>query len=150
MGLDLGGLLDLWSTPPAAGTDPAAPFRRWYADPVRINGVEMSVAQLAERAALLRAAFDPLERRVLAVSEGEAGRVTVVFELGGRHTGPLPTSAGELAASGRELRLRVVDLLVVEDGLVTEVWMAADELGALAAQGLVSLGQPAAADGGWR
>jgi ketosteroid isomerase-like protein len=142
MGYDIAGLLDLWSTPPAPGADPAAPFRDRYADPVRINGTDVAVADLAARAEVLRSTFDPLERRVLAVSEtSDQGvqQVTVVFEMGGPQTGPFPTSAGELAASGRELRLRVIDLLIVRDGLITELWMAADELGALAAHDLVAL-----------
>lgn len=139
MSYDLAGLLDLWTAPPAPGTDAAAPFRERYADPVRINGAPVSAADLAARAALLRSAFERMERRVLEVSEAP-GRVTVVFELGGRQTGPLPTSAGELPASGRELRVRVIDLLTVDErGLITEVWMTADELGALGAHGLVRL-----------
>ena len=61
--------------------------------------------------------------------------------LRGRQVGPLVTSAGQLAATGRVVTLRVIDILTVADGLITDVVMVADELGALAGVDAVRLVQ---------
>jgi hypothetical protein len=67
---------------------------------------------------------------------------TTPFRLRGRQVGPLATSAGQLAPTSRQLTLRVIDILTITDGVVTDVWMVADELGALAAADAVRLVQP--------
>jgi len=36
-----------------------------------------------------------------------------------------------VAPTGRVVRTRVIDVLTVRDGLITGIWMVADELGAL-------------------
>lgn len=73
----------------------------------------------------------------------EAGdRVVVAFRMGGRHVGPLPTSAGPLPATGRRVELRVVDDLTLTGGRITGISVVADELGALAAVDAVRLVPP--------
>ncbi|MFB9622650.1 ester cyclase [Nonomuraea helvata] len=56
--------------------------------------------------------------------------------------GPLATSAGPLPPTGRPLDLRIIDILTITDGRISNVWMTADELGALNALDAVTLTQP--------
>jgi ketosteroid isomerase-like protein len=145
MGFDIAGLLDLWSTPYADREKALAAFGAWYADPVVINGAAMSVADLADRADQVRTSLSDVRREILDVCEQPIERgtkVAVAFRMGGRHTGVLGTAAGPLAATGQELTIRVIDLITVEDGLITSLWMSADELGALAAVGAATLKVP--------
>jgi hypothetical protein len=146
MTFDIDGLLELWSTPHADRDAAVAAFGRWYADPVAINGTPMSLADLAARADAVRETFTDPRREVLDVCEQPTERgskVAVAFRMGGRHTGPLATGAGVVAPTGADLVVRVIDILTIEDGLVTSLWMTADELGALNAVGAVSLRPPA-------
>jgi predicted ester cyclase len=61
------------------------------------------------------------------------GKVGVAFRLRGRQVGTLTTPLGGLPPTGRIIDLRVIDILTITDGRISDVWMAADELGALAA-----------------
>ena len=63
--------------------------------------------------------------------------------MGGRQVGTWTTSAGSIPATGRDLVLRVIDLLTVTDGRITEILVVADELGALVALDAVRLRTPA-------
>src|SRR3712207_2867921 len=60
MSFDINGLLDLWSGPVIAGPDAEAAFGRLYTDPVVVNGTELAVAALVERAALLQSTFESM------------------------------------------------------------------------------------------
>jgi hypothetical protein len=145
MSFDIAGLLDLWSTPYEDHDAALAAFGAWYADPVTINGTPVSLDALADRADEVRGSFSEVRREILDVSEQPTERgskVAVAFRMGGRHTGVLGTAAGPLAPTGRELTIRVIDLLTVEDGLITSLWMCADELGALSAVGAATLKVP--------
>lgn len=105
----------------------------------------MTLADLASRAEQVRQTFTDLEREVLDVCEQPTDRgvkVAVAFVMSGRQTGPLGTAAGVLPPTGRRLRIRVIDLLTVEGGLITGLWMTADELGALVAVGAAGLTVP--------
>jgi ketosteroid isomerase-like protein len=53
----------------------------------------------------------------------------------------LNTSAGVLAPTGKDVTIRVIDILTIADGLISEIHMVADELGALVAVGAVELVQ---------
>lgn len=145
MTFDIAGLLDLWSRPFADRDAALTAFGAWYADPVTINGHAMTVADLVDRAELVRGSFSDTRREVLDVCEEptEAGsKVAVAFRMGGRQTGTLGTAAGPLPPTGRDLTIRVIDLITVEDGLITSLWMCADELGALSSAGAVTLQVP--------
>jgi hypothetical protein len=145
MTFDINGLLDLWSVPYADQQEAVVALAAWYADPVVVNGVPMTLADLAARAEQVRGTFTGLEREVLDVCEQPTERglkVGVAFRMSGRQTGPLGTSAGVAPPTGRDLSLRVIDLLTIEDGLITSLWMTADELGALAAVGAAGLTEP--------
>ena len=90
------------------------------------------------RAGGLQAAFETMTREVESVIES-GDRVVLSFRMGGRQVGPLATSAGVLAPTHLPITLRVIDILTLRDGLITDITMVADELGGLAAVGAVSL-----------
>jgi len=138
MSFDINGLLDLWSGPVTAGPDAEAAFRRVYTDPVVVNGAELPVSALVERAARLQDTFETVEREILDVAEA-GNKVAVAFRLSGRQVGPMTTAAGPVSPTGEHLSIRVVDLLTLTDGRISSLWMAADELGALSAVGAVRL-----------
>jgi hypothetical protein len=136
---DIGRLLRLWTDPlPADAAAAAAAFREVYADPVTVNGAPLTAADLVGRARVLQAAFDRPASEVLAVADAGAA-VAVAFRLSGRQVGPVDTSAGRLPASGRSIRVDVIDLLTLSGGLVTEIRMVADWLPTLVAADAVHL-----------
>jgi predicted ester cyclase len=121
----------VWDAP---GDDDA--FAALYADPVRLNGTPSSPAALAAMARGLHAALSDQSREI--VDTFAAGdRVAVAFVLRGRHTGPLGSRLGPVAASGRTVEASVIDLFTVSDGKITEVRAVSDELGLLLAAGAV-------------
>ncbi|NYJ08394.1 ester cyclase [Petropleomorpha daqingensis] len=139
MAFDVDRLLRLWTDPlPDDDAAAADAFRALYTDPVRVNGAELTAADLVARARALQRVFEEPLREVLEVVEGD-GKVAVAFRLGGRQVGPLATAAGPLAATGQHLQLRVIDVLTLTDGRISAITMVADELGALAAVGAVRL-----------
>jgi predicted ester cyclase len=145
MTYDVDGLLLLWTTPYADEAEALAAFGAWYAEPVTVNGTPMALPDLSARADQARATLSDLEWVILDVCEQPTERgvkVAVAFRMSGQQTGPMATAAGVLPATGREIRLRVIDILTVEDGLITSLWMTADELGALAAVGAAGLTTP--------
>ena len=146
MAFDVDRLLRLWSELPADDAAAAAAFRELYTDPVTVNGAPVGAAGLVARARALQAALDPVEREVVDVVEG-GGKVAVAFRLRGRHAGPLSTSAGPVPATGGVVELRVIDVLTLTDGRISEIWMVADELGALVGIGAVRLAPVTAAGG---
>jgi ketosteroid isomerase-like protein len=147
MTFDVDRLLRLWSDPIPDDAAAQAAFAELYTDPVTVNGMPLTTADLVARARALQAAFDPLERELLQAVEAD-GTVAVAFRLGGRQVGTLGTAAGPLPPTGRRMELRVIDVLTLTGGRISSIWMAADELGALAAAGAVRLvagDQPVAA-----
>ena len=130
-------LFSLWDDVPQ-GEAAVAAFRELYADPVRINGVDMTVEQLAERAQRTAAALEGRSTQVLSqVSTGD--RTAVAFRMTGRHVGPIDTPLGPVPATGQVLVLDVIDVLLVTDGRISEIFMTADYLGALGRAGAVEL-----------
>jgi ketosteroid isomerase-like protein len=126
-------LLALWRDPPADDADALAAFRALYTDPVDVNGVTVSAADLLARARILHRAYSGLHNEVLDVVTA-ADRVVIAF---GTHTGPLPTPVGTVAPTGRPVSIRTIDVLTVVDGRITRVIVVGDELGALVALGAV-------------
>jgi ketosteroid isomerase-like protein len=140
---DVERLLHLWSTPlPADDGAATAAFRELYADPVTVNGTSMSPAAFVTRARAVQHAFSPVRRELLSVVE-QGDRVAVAFRMGGPHVGTWTTSAGPLPATGQEVWLRVIDVLTVSDGRITDIVMVADELGVLVGLDAVRLRLPA-------
>lgn len=130
-------LFQLWDDVPE-GEAAVAAFREVYADPVRINGADVTLEQLAQRAQRTAAALAGRVTQVLSqVSTGD--RVAVAFRMTGRHVGPLDTPLGQVPATGEVLVLDVIDLLLVRDDRISEIFMTADYLGALGRAGAVRL-----------
>ena len=138
---DVDRLLRLWSEPLPDGGAAEEAFRAVYTDPVTVNGTPLTAADLVTRARAVQSTFERVERRVVSVVE-DGDRVAVAFRMGGRQVGPFATSAGPLPPTGRQLELRVIDVLTLTDGRISDIWMVADELGALAALDAVRLVTP--------
>ncbi|PWW24107.1 SnoaL-like polyketide cyclase [Geodermatophilus normandii] len=113
-------------------------FRALYTDPVTVNGAALTAGDLVTRARALQQTFEGAQHEVVAVVE-DGDRVALAFRVGGRQVGPLGTAAGPLPPTGRHVELRVVDVLTLTGGRISDVWTVADELGALAAVGAVAL-----------
>ena len=121
--MDLDAVLALWEQPDTTADD----FRRWYTDPVPINGVPMSAEALAARAAALQAAF--ADRRTELVHNLTAGdKIVIGFFLHVKHVGPYDTPFGRVEATGRQLRIRVNDILTVKDDRIADVWVMSDDV----------------------
>ena len=123
-------LLALWQQPVDGRADPEAAFRELYADPVSINGVETPVSALVDRARALQQAFADLTIEVVDHVETPT-RVVFAFYLRARHAGPLATPLGNVEPTGRSVEIRTIDVLTVANGLVTALWVVADDLGML-------------------
>jgi predicted ester cyclase len=121
-------LLQLWTEP--LGDDAAERFGTLYADPVRVNGAPLSVADMVARARALQAAYSDVEFEVVDQLE-TTDKVVVGFRMRGRHTGPLATPIGTVEPTGKVVENRVTDILTRTDGRVTDIWVVADDLGAL-------------------
>ncbi len=123
-------LLPLWTQPVDARVDPEAAFGAVYTDPVVVNGTAMSLTELVARARSLQQAFDGLGMDILDTVESP-GRVVVAFVMRGRHVGPFASALGPVAPSGRDIAVRTIDVLTVTDGLISAIWVVADDLGLL-------------------
>jgi hypothetical protein len=138
-------LARLWTEPLPASADALAAFREAYVDPVAVNGVEVPVQDLVERARALQRAFADL--RIELIDQLDApGRLVIVFWQRGRHVGPLETPLGVIGPTGREVQMRVIDVLSIVDGRVSAIHVVPDNLGLamqLDAVRLVDQRQPA-------
>jgi SnoaL-like polyketide cyclase len=133
-------LLRLWSQPLDAAEAHAA-FAEVYTDPVSVNGVDMSVADLVDRAQRLQGAVADL--RLELIDQVEApGRVVIAFWQRGRHVGPLESPLGVIPATGREFETRAIDVLTITDGRISAIQVVPDSLGQLIQLGAVRLAQP--------
>ncbi len=125
--MDLDAVLALWDQPVDDRADPAADFRRFYADPVPVNGTLMTADDLVARARALQVAF--ADRRTELVHRVEtAGRLVIGFYMHVRHVGPYVTPLGRVEATGRTLKIRVNDILTIEGGKITDIWVMSDDV----------------------
>ena len=139
MAFDVERLLRLWTDPlPEDDGAAAEAFRELYTDPVTVNGAQVSAADMVARARAVQGVFADVEREVLEVADA-GDRVAVAFRMGGPQVGTWTTSAGPMPASGQEFWLRVIDVLTLADGRITDIVMVADELGVLVALDAVRL-----------
>jgi predicted ester cyclase len=139
MSFDVQRLLRLWTDPlPADDAAAATAFREVYTDPVTVNGVPLAAADLVPRARATQAALERPEREVVGVVDAGT-QVAVAFRLAGVHVGPLDTPAGRIPPTGQWVDLRVIDVLTLIDGRISDIWMVADWLGAFAATGAVRI-----------
>jgi hypothetical protein len=137
MAFDVQRLLRLWTDPlPADDGAATAAFRELYSDPVTVNGMSLTAADLVARARAMQAALERPEREVLSVVDAGAS-VALAFRLAGRQVGPLETPAGRVPPTGKWVDVRIIDILTLTDGRISGIWMVADWLTALAAAGAV-------------
>jgi hypothetical protein len=136
-------LFDLWQQPDQA-TDLEVAFGAFYTDPVIVNGVEISIADMVVRARTLNAAFEALTVEILQVVGGDDvvgcddGSLAVAFVMRGRHTGPYAGPFGIVEPTGIDVDIRTIDILTLTDGKVSKIWVNADDLGLLRQLGAVS------------
>ncbi|HWI01832.1 MAG TPA: ester cyclase [Propionibacteriaceae bacterium] len=133
----LQALFALWQQPDQA-TDLEAAFADFYTDPVIVNGVELSIADMVARARSLNAAFNGLTADILEIVEGRDRSLGVAFMMRGRHTGPYRGPLGLVEATGLDVEIRTIDILTLSDGKVSKIWVNADDLGLLRQLGAVS------------
>jgi predicted ester cyclase len=131
-------LLRLWTEPVPEPDRAIADFGEAYADPVSINGVDVPLADLVERARGLQRAFADLRIKLIEQLESEE-RVAIVFLQRGRHVGALETPLGEIAPTGREFEIRVIDVLCIADGRIRAIQVVPDNLALLTQLGAVEL-----------
>jgi predicted ester cyclase len=105
-------------------------FAVLYADPVRVNGTDVSLADLAARARSLHGAFSGLRSQVLQVVEDTAS-IAVTHLMHGWHTGPYETPVGIIQPTGSRVQIRAIDVLTINDGKISAIWVVADDLGTL-------------------
>src|SRR6266508_5687515 len=133
-------LVRLWTEPVGASAEALAAFGEAYTDPVSINGVDVPLADLVARARGLQRAFADL--RIELIEQIEApGRVVIVFWQRGRHIGPLETPLGEISPTGREVEIRVIDVLSITVGRISAIQVVPDNLALAMQLGAVQLAQ---------
>lgn len=124
--MDLDAILALWDRPVGDRADAAADFRRYYADPVPVNGTPVTADDLVARARTLQVAF--ADRRTELVHRVETGdRLVIGFFMHVRHVGPYDTPLGRVEATGRQLKIRVTNILTVQNGKITDIWVMSDD-----------------------
>ena len=134
-------LARLWTEPLGTSAEAVAAFGETYTDPVSVNGADVSVAALVERARASQRAFADL--RIDLIEQVEApGRLVIVFWQRGRHVGPLETPLGEISPTGREVEVRVIDVLSITNGRISAIQVIPDNLGLVMQLGAVRLVEP--------
>jgi hypothetical protein len=66
-------LSHLWTEPVAAGSDAIAAFGKLYTNPVSINGVDIPLVDVVERARALQRAFADLSMEIIDELEAPVG-----------------------------------------------------------------------------
>ena len=123
-------LLPLWTEPVDGRGDPEAAFGEVYADPDVVNGTEMSLAALVARARSLQQAFDRLGMDILDTVETPTGSWSRSRCAGGT-SARTPRRWAPLRQPVRDIAVRTIDVLTIAGGLVTAIWVVADDLGLL-------------------
>lgn len=113
-------------------------FLELYTDPVRINGVELSIDQLTVRARAMAGALTERTTEVLSIVEQD-GKLAVAFQITATHSGSLASPLGDVPPTGKRVTTRVIDVLQLENGRIRELWMVADTIGQLLQLGAVQL-----------
>jgi ketosteroid isomerase-like protein len=123
-------VMALWASPIPDGPAGEAAFGECYAERLTVNGAEFRLADLVARARALQAAHSDIRAELLQVV-ATPEHVVVAFVMHLRHTGPLATALGTVAATGREAAARTIDILTVRDGKITDIIVVSDEFGML-------------------
>ena len=126
----LNRLMGLWAEPIGPDDEAWAAFGSVYADPVTINGDDVPLADLIARVRTVQGALGDITAEIVEEITTPRG-IVVGFYLRGRHIGPWVGPLGTVQPTGRLVSVRTTDILRVEAGLVTAIWVVADELGLL-------------------
>lgn len=119
-------LLDLWSAPIPDLHEARASFAMLYTDPVTINGGEVPLSALVDRATQTHSSLERLGVELLDVIE-TPGKLVLAFELTARHVGAWHSALGDVPATGRTVSVRTIDVLTLHKGFVTAIWVVSDE-----------------------
>jgi hypothetical protein len=92
-----------------ARADAEAAFGQVDANPVLMNGTEMTVTEMVGRARSLQQAFTGLSMDILDAVE-TPDRVVIAFALRGRHVGPFVSPLGTFAPTQRDIEVRTIDV----------------------------------------
>ena len=138
MSINFKELIALWGQPLPAGDAAVEAFGKYYSDPVTVNGTSMSLASLVERARGTQKTYADIKAVVLTQVDTPK-YTTVVFRMSGRHVGPMVTPLGTIAPTGKTVERQIIDVLGVRDGLIHDLYMVADDLGALMQLGALAL-----------
>jgi predicted ester cyclase len=123
-------LMDLWAEPFPDPAKALTAFAAFYTDPVTINGTELRLASLVDRATSMHASLERDSVHVLDVVAA-TGKVVVVFEMTARHIGTWRSALGDIAATSMNVTVRTIDVLTLADGLIKDVWVLTDEVSLL-------------------
>src|SRR5690349_9530751 len=115
--------MELWSAPISEGDDGVARFATVYADPVSVNGQDVPLATLVDRARVLSAVVTDRRHVVHDLVEGP-GYLAVAFEIRARHSGPWTAPDGSIRLpTGREVVVQGLDIFRFDDnGRVCTIW----------------------------
>lgn len=136
-------MLRLWSQPPPDDEVAAlSAFREVYVDPYSVNGEDVPLSALVDRARMMHAGLTGLRHEVLDRIDSGSRTVLVMRQIG-RHTGPLPTPLGTWQPTGVSLERRIIEVITVEADRLRRVWVTGDDLGRLIQADAVRLFRPA-------
>jgi hypothetical protein len=121
--------MELWSAPIPDGEDGVARFATVYADPVAVNGRDLPLSTLVDRARSMSTVVTDRRHAVHDVVEGP-GYLAVAFEIRARHTGPWTAPDGSVREpTGREVVVQGIDIFRFDEaGRVRTIW-AVNDLG---------------------
>jgi ketosteroid isomerase-like protein len=128
----------LWTEPLGSESEALIAFAETYADPVRINGIDVGLADLVVRARMLQRAFSDLQIEPLEQIES-GDRFVLAFLQRGRHTGRFETPLGSIESTKRTFEIRVIDVLTISDGRITAIEVVPDNLSLMMQLGAVRL-----------
>ncbi len=130
----------LWTQPLAGPDEALAAFGEAYTDPVSINGADVPLVDVVDRARDLQRAFADLRMELIEQIEAP-GSIAIAFWQRGRHVGPLETPLGEISPTGREFTIRVIDVLSLTEGRISAIQVVPDNLGLVMQLGAVRLAE---------
>jgi SnoaL-like polyketide cyclase len=135
-------MLRLWSVPPPDDELAAlSAFREVYFDPYSVNGEDVPLGAVVDRARMMHAGLTGLRHEVLdRIDSGD--RTVLVMRQMGRHTGPLSTQLGTWQPTGVSLERRIIEVITVEGDRLRKVWVTGDDLGRLIQADAVRLVRP--------
>jgi hypothetical protein len=124
--------MELWSAPIPEGDAAIARFATVYADPVSLNGQDLPLSTLVDRARAISGVVSDRRHAVHDLVEGP-GFLAVAFEIRARHTGPWTAPDGTVKRpTGREVVVQGLDIFRFDDqGRVRSLWAVNDLTDAL-------------------